>query len=537
MSRSSFSILATVVLTALPAALAAQSATRPLTVEAIYGHGSLTGGGPEELTWSPDGKHLTYLDSGQLIDLDPGGGHPHVLVSRSKLAQLTHDDASEKDRDHRLRYHMASYIWAPDSQHLLFDSDGHLWVYDLANSTGIEIGYSGEASGDDPKFAPDGKSISFIRENSLTVVRLRETGAPAIAVAPSNTPDILNGKVDWVYDEELETRSNYFWSPDSSHLAFLQMNETEVPRYPIEDWIPAHATLDLQRYPQPGDPNPDVRVGVVGLEPGRPVWIKLPIKAGQDYIPRFGWADRRTLWIETVTRDHKHRDIYLAEPDSGQSRLVLDIGDDKFVDDNYDVSVEDGEIVLSNWTNGRNQLYLYNYEKDRPGTATAKLERSLTNGDFDIGEIYNVDFKRRQIVFASNEGNPLEQQLWQVDFDGKRTQLTHDAGYHIGNFSPDGTAFVDRMSARMSAPALSLCANNGKCNVFWKTHAIDAYHLRAPEQLEIAAKDGSKLYATLLLPEGTAGAASVPLIVNPYGGPGTQTVANKWNDIGKGSRC
>ena len=511
-------------------ALVGQSSQKALTVDAIYGHGSLTSGGPEQLTWSPDGKHLTYLDSGQLIDLDPATGHPHVLISRAKLAPLTRDDASEKDRDHRLRYKMASYIWAPDSQHLLFDADGHLWVYDLANSTGIEIAYSGVGSGDDPKFSPDGKSISFIRDNSLTVVRLRETGTPSIVVALSNSPNILNGKVDWVYDEELETRSNYFWSPDSTRLAFLQMNETEVPRYPIEDWIPTHATLDIERYPQPGDPNPDVRVGVVAAGNNKPVWIKLPIKPGHDYIPRFGWADRRTLWIETVTRDHKHRDIYLGDPDSGQSLLVLQIGDDKFVDDNYDVHIENGSMVLSDWADGRNHIYLYAFDENGPGIARAKLVRQLTSGDFDVGEIYDVDFKRRQIEYASNEGNPLEQQLWRVDFDGKRTQLTQGAGFHTGNFSPDGSGLVDRASTRLTPAVLRLCQTAGKCNVFWQSRALEPYHLRAPEQLEVTAHDGSRLYATILLPDGVTNPASVPLIVNPYGGPGSQTVANKWSD-------
>ncbi len=511
-------------------ALLAQSAQKPLTVDAIYGHGSITGTAPEQLTWSLDGKHLTYLDSGQLIDLDPASGHPHVLISRAKLAPLTRDDASEKDRDHRQRYKMAGYIWAPDSQHLLFDADGHLWIYDLANSTGIEIGYTGAGSGDDPKFSPDGKSVSFLRDNSLTVVRLRETGTPAVVVAPSDSRDILNGKVDWVYDEELETRSNYFWSPDSTHLAFLQMNEKEVPRYPIEDWLPAHATLDFERYPQPGDPNPDVRVGVVGSGGGKPVWIKLPIKEGQDYIPRFGWADRRTLWIETITRDHKHRDIYLADPESGQARSVLQISDDKFVDDNYGVWIEDGAIVLSNWTDSNNHLYLYSFDKQSPGTATAKLVRQLTSGNFDVGDIYNVDFSRKQIEYASNEGNPLEQQLWRVDFDGKKTQLSHGAGFHSGNFSPEGSGFVDRASSRIAAPVLRLCQTAGKCNVFWQTRALETYHLRAPEQFEVSARDGSKLYATLLLPEGAANPASVPLIVNPYGGPGSQIVGNKWSE-------
>jgi dipeptidyl-peptidase-4 len=528
LSSASFRFGLSICLSISSCALVAQSGQKPLTVDAIFGHGPVVGNGPSQLTWSPDGKHLTYLDGGQLIDLDPATGHPHVLVSREKLAPLTHDDASEKDRDHRLRYKMASYLWAPDSQHLLFNSDGHLWIYNLANSTGVEIGYTGAASGDDPKFSPDGKLLSFIRDNGLTVIKLREAGTPAVAVAPSNSADILNGKVDWVYDEELGTRSNYFWSPDSSRLAFLQMNETEVPRYPIEDWIPTHATLDAERYPQPGDPNPQVRVGIVGIDEHKSVWVNLPIKAGQDYIPRFGWADRQTVWIETITRDHKHRDIYLADPASGQSHLALRISDDKFVDDNYDVSIEDGQIVLSNWTDGHNHLYLYSYEKDQP----AKQERQLTNGNFDVGEIYNVDFAHKQIAFASNEGNPLEQRLWRVGFDGKRTQLTEAPGFHTGNFSPDGSSFVDRHSTRMTAPVLHLCQSGGKCNVFWQTRALESYRLREPEQLEITAHDGSKLYATLLLPEGAANPASVPIILNPYGGPGSQNVANRWGGDG-----
>ena len=69
------------------------------------------------------------------------------------------------------------------------------------------------------------------------------------------------------------------------------MNEAEVPEYPVTDWIPTHATVDAQRYPQPGDPNPEVRVGVVSAAGGKTVWVKLPIQAGQDYIPRFGWVD------------------------------------------------------------------------------------------------------------------------------------------------------------------------------------------------------------------------------------------------------
>jgi dipeptidyl-peptidase 4 len=515
--------------------LAAQSSpeyapAKHLTVEAIFAHGPLIGHPPDELTWSPDGKHLTYLDGGELVDLDPGTGKPHVFVSRAKLASLFGAAGSERDRDHRARYKMASYQWAPDSAHLLFDSNGRLWLYDLHNGTGVEVGFTGAASGDDPKFSPNGEMVSFVRNHGLSVLRLKDPGLPALAVAQAPNPATLNGEVDWVYEEELETRSNYFWSPDSKNLAFLQMNETEVPEYPITDWIPTHATVDVQRFPQPGDANPDVRVGVVGAAGGKAVWVKLPFHPGQDYIPRFGWADRKTLWVETVTRDHKHRDLYFADAATGQSHPVLQLADDKFIDDNYDVSVGYGSIVLTQWTDGHNHLYLYSYDETNPEAASAKLERQLTKGEFEVGEVLGVDHSGKTIRYASNEGNLLEQQLWQVSFAGERKQLSAGPGTHDGNFAPMGGAFVDKRSTRMEPPTLGLCQEAGKCNVFWTTRALEPYHLRAPEQLEVKAHDGTTLYATLLLPEGDASPASFPLIVNPYGGPGPQEVANRWGD-------
>ena len=143
------------VVVALPfAALsaAAQPPGKPLTVEAIYAHGPLIGNLPDQIAWSPGGKHLTYLDGGQLMDVDPATGKAHVLVSAAKMAPLGESGMSELDRDRRERYNMASYLWAPDSAHLLFDSNGRLWLYDLRTGTGVQIGFTGLSSGDDREF-------------------------------------------------------------------------------------------------------------------------------------------------------------------------------------------------------------------------------------------------------------------------------------------------------------------------------------------------------------------------------------------------
>jgi dipeptidyl-peptidase-4 len=523
----SLPLIAVLSLATLP--LAAQAPAQPLTVEAIYAHGPLIGNAPDGLTWSPDGRRLTYLEDGELLEISIATGKTSVLVSRAKLAKLAGNDASETDRDHRERYKMASYLWAPDSAHLLFDSNGRLWLFSLSSGTGVEVGFAGEGSGDDPKFAPNGQAISFIRNHGLAVVRLREPGSPISVVAPPPNTNTLNGEVDWIYLEELEARSNYFWSPDSHHLAYLQTDETNVPQYPLTDWIPTHATVEMQRYPQPGDPNPEVRLGVVSDRGDETVWIKLPNQAGQDMIPRFGWVDHKTVWAETLSRDQKHRDLYFADAATGKAHVVLALTDDKFFDDKYDVFVSAGSIVLTQWSDGHNHLYLYSYDEASPEVTTAKLTRQLTSGNFEVSDVYRVDTDGKFIDYASNEGGRIDQQLWQVSFGGERRQLSTGAGNHIGNFAPAGTAFADKYSTRATPPTLNLCAEAGRCNAFWQANSLAAYQLRAPRQLEVKAHDGTTLYATLLLPEGES-AASAPLIVNPYGGPGSATVVNKWSD-------
>jgi len=513
------------------------ASAKTLTVEAIYGHGPLIGHPPDELSWSPDGMHLTYMDGGELVDVDPKPNaekpKAHVLVSRAKLAALNGAGLSEVDQDHRSRYKMASYLWAPDSAHLLFDSNGRLWLYDLHNGTGVEVGFSGIASGDDPKFSPNGEMISFIRDQGLSVVQLKSPGQPTTPVAPGGK-GVLNGAVDWIYEEELETRSNYFWSPDSRKLAYLQMNESNVPLYPIIDWLPIHTLAAGQPYPQPGDPSPDVRVGVIAAQGGKTEWMKLPIHAGQDYIPRFGWVDPRTLWIETLTRDQKHRDLYFADIATGQAHPVLQLTDEKFFDDKYDVSVGEGIIVLTQWADGHNHLYLYSYNEVDPAHATAKLDRQLTKGDFDISEVFRVDTATKFVDYASNESSPLDQQLWRVNFNGERKQISAGAGSHSAIFSRAGNMFIDKQSGRMEPPSLKLCEVAGKCSNMWSTRALEPYRLRTPVQMEVKAQDGTALYATLLLPEllepAEAFKASIPLIVNPYGGPGSPSVVNRWND-------
>ncbi|MGA2252823.1 alpha/beta fold hydrolase [Terracidiphilus sp.] len=510
-----------------------QSTPTPLTVEAINGDEPLTGTPPAGVAWSPDGKHLTWLENGELHAIEIASGRRSTLISRDRLASMF--KASSDDQ--RSSEGMPRYWWSPDSNHLLFDSGGRLWLFDLKTGTAVEMGFTAANSGDNPTFSPNGETIAFVRDHGLWIVRPRDQGAAGtpVAIAPSQSPAITNGEVDWLYGEELEVRSNYAWSPDSSHIAYLQMNESNVPEYPLIDWTLTHPKDEQQRYPQPGDSNPELRLGIIGATGSHTSWIRLPIHEGQDYIPRFGWVDRKTLWFETLSRDHKRRALYFADAFGSRDSLqILEVTDDKFLDDNYGISVSEGAIVLTSWKDGYNHIYLYRYDTGNPMSAPAPAPKQLTSGNWDVISVAAVDPQHQKIYYASNETSPLEQQLWQVSFAGERKSLTTESGAHEGNFPPmpasDESAFVDTFSTHLDPPRLRICKTGSECNELWTSRSMQAYRLQPRLQLETKTKDGTTLYSTLMLPEGAYGVKSVPLIVNPYGGPTAQTVMNRWGD-------
>ena len=523
-------------LTAFPVAYSQASApTHPWTVKEIFGGDDLTGSPPDGISWSPDGKRATYLaDNGDVMQIEVADGTLKKLIDHSKIASLLNANISEQDRDHRNRYDEPDYTWSPDSDHLLFDTDGKLWLYDLRSGTGIEIGDTQMQSGDDPKFSPDGNSISYVRNRNLFVQKVHGTEKPE-ALTSTRDATILNGQIDWVYLEELDVRSNYFWSPDSRQLAYLQMNETQVPLYPITDWIPVHATVDEQRYPQPGNPNPAVRVGVVNAKGGETHWLKIPLDSGNDYIPRFGWVSPSVVWVETLTRDHKHLNLYFANTRTGEVKLALAQTEPKYFTITYDVKfVGDHQFLIQSWRDGFTHIYRYTFDANNPLAGDAQLANQLESGPYEASKIGTVDETTNTVYYISSESAPREEQIWAVQLDGTgKRQVTKTPGVHQADFPLKGGSFIDTFSSLLAPPTVSYCTSQGECTPFWKSHAISGHTLVAPQLLTLTAADGkTTLYGTLQLPVNTTTPASVPLIVNPYGGPGVGEAKNDWGRRG-----
>jgi dipeptidyl-peptidase 4 len=531
-------ILSLVLLAAalFPARTRAQ-ATHPWTVAEIWSHpGSATGDPPGGISWSPDGKRASWIDDdGNLVAIEPPATQPKKLLPAAKIAALLNASISEKNRDHRARYDEPDYIWAPDSQHVLFDTDGQLWLYDLRNATGVQIGNSGMESGDDPKFSPSGQFVSYVRDGNLYVQRT-DGAASALSLTTAHDDDtILNGGIDWVYLEELNVRSNYFWSPDSKQIAYLQMNEAAVPEYPLVDFIPVHASVDAQRYPQPGDPNPAVRVGIVAAGGGSTRWLKIPIDPNNDYVPRFGWVNPRVVWIETLSRNQQHEDLWFADAHTGEIRRVLAQAEPKYFNTTYDVTfVGDHQFLILSWRDGHTHIDRYTFDPANPLGADAHFANQLESGDYEVQTIEGVDDVSQTVWYLVFDGHTGQQQVWAVQLDGSsRRPITQFPGVHDPAFAPHSGAFIDTYSSRMTPPSVAACSGAGLCTPFWHSKPLEGHHLLEPQVLELTAADkATTLYGTLLLPPNRSTPHSVPLIVNPYGGPDVGTASDGWGDRG-----
>ncbi|HET7873666.1 MAG TPA: DPP IV N-terminal domain-containing protein [Terriglobales bacterium] len=529
-------------LTCLLLALLAISAApaQELTIASIYAPNGITGRAPDTVKWSPDGKKVSYIlhpETGEKADLyyiDVATGKPAVLVASEKIAALTPATSSVKDdreRDNRARYRVAGYHWSPDSEHILFDANGQLWYFTLATGNAVAL-TSPHDSAANPKFSPDGKRLSYVSKHNL-VVRFIDGGA-AKAITNSQDPNILNGEVDWVYSEELEVRSNYFWSPDGKNLVFLQMNESKVPTYPITDFIPQHPTISEIKYPKVGDANPEVRLGLVSSSGGSVRWINLSDNKDM-YLPRFGWVNDRVAWAMLLNRAQNQLDLFFIDAQSGKTRRVLSEKDEAWIeiDDNFKILNSGNKFLWSSWRDGHTHLYLYQFDKNTPLAADAKLLNQITRGDFEVFAVDGIDESTGTLYLTTNAGDARERHLCSVKLDGSNFKVltAEQPGTHQPNLSPNTKAWVDNFSASMAPPRLSFCRNGGACEVFWQSKTVDAYKLVPPQFVDFKAEDGTVLHGEIYLPPNSEG-KKIPLLNNPYGGPHGQSVRNQWGGAG-----
>ena len=505
---------------------------KALTVERIYSMPSLSGRLARGLTWTPDGKQLSYFETKgagkqaktELWTMDAASGERRLLVAADKLESILPADSSKPTQATGLgRRAPAQYQWVPDGAAILFQGPTALAWLDLKSQVARTL-VSGKAALADPKISPDGKFVSFVRNHNLWLVNLAD--GKERAITQGGTEEIRKGELDWVYPEELEIKTAYWWSPDSSAIAYLEMDERRVSQYPLVDFSSPRGEEELERYPVAGGANPVVRVLVVFVQGGEP--RAMDIGAETDiYIPRVNWLnDSKHIAIQHLNREQNTLDLLIADAATDKTRTALSEQDPNWVNVSDDLYFfKDGKRFLwSSERTGYRHLYLYNLD--------GKLLAQLTKGEWEVTSLNAVEESKGVVYFTATEKSPLERHLYRVGVDGSGfTRITKEEGTHDGVLAPNAATFYDTHSNTAAPPRQDLYRTDGsRIAVINENQVAELadYHLSPVEFLTVKSRDGVLLNASIIKPPNFDAQRKYPVLVSTYGGPHAQVVRNAW---------
>jgi len=503
---------------------------KELTNELIHG-GTLEGLPPSGFKWSPDGSRLAFLR--RLSPDQPPALHLYDLATkRASPIDLPEDARAEK-------MEVSYFEWSAAGDSILFLSKGDLFVSRMAPGGTLPLFPTRltrtEAAEKDPRLSPDGTMAGFVRDHHLFVMDLPSGRERQLT---TGSPDgVSNGEVDWVYDEEFGISTGWWWSPDSSRIAYLEFDQRQVPRYPIVDWIPTHPEVEWQRYPKAGDANARVRLGVVPARAAAPAgapptrWLDL----GSDpdiYIPRVSWTARgEGLAAQRLNRDQTHLEMLLFDPNTGASRRVLGERDPHWINIGDDWRfLTSGGFLWGSERDGHRHLYRY----DSGGS----LKGRLTQGAWSVTDLGTVhengenDEKSGWVHFMATEKDPSERHLYRVKLNGQGFErLTREDGWHSTWVAPGGGAFVDSATTASSPAAITVRDRRGDLLDTLEpgmAATLSAYRRGRVEYRSVPAPDGATLPASITLPPDFDPGRKYPVLIYVYGGPHAQVVTKNW---------
>ena len=381
--------------------------------------------------------------------------------------------------------------------------------------------------------APDGSRLAFVRGNDLYVAPLRAPaeGEPAEQRLTSDGgPERLNGVLDWVYQEEIYGRGQwraFWWSPDSTRLAFLQLDESPVREFRVEDHIPAYGKQEIWRYPKAGEANPGVEVGVAAAGGGPLAWVDLARWPAADrLVMRVDWTpEGDAVALQICNRIQNQLDLVFADPAGGAPRVVLSEKSASWVQPSPLHWLPDGSFLWESTRNGRKHLYRYR----RDGTQLG----ALTAGEFQVASVVGVDAAAGVVYLLSDEGERLQQHLWRVPLDlSPRTRITQGRGTHQVELAPGWRYFIDTWSHAEDPGATELrrLDDGGLVRELSRgdRERLLASGFQAPRFVQVRNREGQPLEARYLPARGLKPGQRAPVLIYQYSGPESPMVRDSF---------
>lgn len=527
--------LSFVVITILLAPAGAASQTRALTIDDLYDSQrriDFSGGAPTGMTWISDTHYVwtrpAERGSVEWVKVDAATGTMEPLFDAAKmraafdaLPGLRAEDVNGLPNQRGLEMN------APRTA-VVVSIGNDLYYYQFGTERAVRLTFD-PAEEEEFSFSPDSRQVAFVRRNDLFVVNVEQQRQER-QLTTTGSPEILNGKLDWVYQEEIYGRGNfrgYWWSPDSAHLAFLQLNEQPVPEFAVVDHIPRRLTVETWEYPKAGDPNPLVKLGVVAAAGGDVHWVDVSKYSPIDFlIVNVSWSPQNEVVYQVQNREQTWLDLN-ASPASGADPKTLFRETTKAWVDVIGAPewLKDGTFVWSSDRTGWRHFYHYR--------ADGSLVRAITSGNWDARTLHGIDEGGSWVYFSGTQRSPIGLDAYRVKLDGTGlTRVTERAGVHRVNFSKGFALFIDSWSDLTTPPQVRVHKSDGSdVRVLHesKIAQLAEFKLSKPELLTVKARDGFEMEALLIKPPDFDPARKYPVMQFTYAGPGAQSVMNAWS--------
>ena len=510
--------------------------------ESLGVSGQLSGrAGPASLNWIDQGRRFSYTA------VDPQTRRPQVrgYDPATRRDEILFDPSTLQVPGTTRPLAYESFDWSSDSRHIVFQADFRP-IYRYSGIADFYIyGVEDRAlvlAADDARTAeisPNGSLFAYERGGDLFLYDMDAERERRLTT--TGTDSVWNGVFDWVYEEEFGLTQGWEWSPDSRRIAYWQTHVANTPTIQITDWEGQYPRWTVMPYPKVGQPNSDVRIGVVDVASGETRWMDVGI-ADEHYVPRIYWtSDPNTLAVVTLNRAQNHLQLFFFDVRSGERRLVMEERSEAWIDV-FDFFANilhyfyfpEGvrEFFWMGDQDGYNHLYRYSYG--------GELLNQVTTGDWVVTRVEGIDPESRTIYYTGTEESPLERHLYAIGFDGRgKRRLTPEAGNHSIDMSPSAEYYVDTWSSASRPRQVELWSSEGNGSRIATLEAneqvqdfVRARAYSPTELFSFTTTDGVELDGSMVRPPNFDPSQRHPVVISIYGGPGSQQVYNEWANDG-----
>ncbi|MDI1242974.1 MAG: S9 family peptidase [bacterium] len=509
------------------------------------------GGTTVRISWTADGRSFRQLQNGRLVRVNAETGQATPFYDDKRFAAALVTVAKMTEADANRMANSVALQFDKNESAILLTHASDVWHYAVATGILKRLTETAEEEAE-VDFSPDGKWVSYVRQNNLYVVEVDRGRTKQLT--RDGSKNIYNGALVWVYEEELYGRGNkrgYWWSPDSSKIAFLRLDDSKVPPFMIANDTVTDQVIENTPYPQPGDPNPIVRLGVAdvtrssfipnaGLIPGvgrrLPAsvqrigdsvrWANLNAYKPEDLlIARVTWSrDSGVVMYQALNREQTFLDLNGFDL-SGKPERALQETTAAWVEV-YDnpAQLKDGSFLWQSAKNGWRHLYHYD--------GRGKLIRQLTDGKWEIRELFGVDPDNAWAYFSATKDSHIAVNIYRVKIaDGTVERLSQGEGSHSALFNSTFTHYVGGWSDINTPPKQRIYKSDGSLVRTLNENQVDAlaqYKLGSSDFLQVKTRDGFEMEAMMIRPPDFNANKKYPVLIYTYAGPHAPQVRNGW---------